>query len=86
MDLSKLGNGEYSYSPESIGTYRVLNNIDKSKRPIKGCCLVYKLDGEGDNRYITVTDQQVREIPEASLQDADYINMLASNIYHFRYG
>ena len=80
MSLNNLGNAEYSYSPESIGTYRVVNNADRAKRAIKGCCLVYQLDGEAFYRCLRVSDQKVRNIPENFLQDADYINNLVRKI------
>ena len=80
MDLNNLGAGEFSYSPESVGIYRVMHNFDRAEKAIKGCYLVYELDGENFLRYKSLPDDQVRNVPPLSMIDADHINNLGAEI------
>jgi len=79
MDLNKLSNTEFTYSPNNIGIYRILNNIDKSKNSVKGCQLVYKLDDETFYRRLSIPDDEVRELSNEEIQDSDFINKLAES-------
>ena len=86
MKLDKLGDYEYRYYPNSVGIYRIINNASSAEKAMKGCILVYKYDGEGSLRYLSVEDEDVRQISDEHLQDADYINQLGTATHNLRYG
>ena len=80
MSLSKLSHNEHNCEIKSVGIYRVVNNIDKSKNSKNGCYFVYKYDKEHFLRYMNISDEKIREIPEEFLQNDNYINEVANKI------
>jgi hypothetical protein len=77
MKLSKHGNNEFSFLPESTGVYRVMNNIDRTKGAMKGCYLVYQLSEETFTRYLTISDENVTKLSDEEIQNPEFINDLA---------
>jgi hypothetical protein len=77
MPLTNLGNNEHSFSPSEIGIYRVMHNSDRSQKPIKGCYLVYQIDGEDYLRYLSISDDEVRKLTNDEIQSKETIISLA---------
>ena len=80
MPLSKLGHNEHTCEINSIGVYRVVNNIDKSKSSKSGCYLVYRSGNEDFLRYMSISDKKIKDIPKELLQDENQINNMANEI------
>jgi len=80
MKLDYLGNKEYSFTPKSEGIYRVLNNIDKSAKSIKGCQLVYMIAHEGYLRRTSkITAEEIKGFSDTQIVDVSFINKLAAS-------
>ena len=78
--LNTLGNNEFSYKPTEVGLYRVVNNVDRSQKAIKGCQLVYQIEGETFLRRLRVQDVEVSSLPSSTFSDGKLINDLAVEI------
>ncbi|MEJ2622946.1 MAG: hypothetical protein P8163_22770 [Candidatus Thiodiazotropha sp.] len=76
MVLSNLGNNEYEYRPGSVGIYRVMHNIDKSKKAIKGCQLVYEIEYEKFMRRLNISDKEVMGFSNGEIQNSEFVNEL----------
>lgn len=77
MELNKLGNNEFCFEPTSVGIFRVLHNIDRTKGAVKGCYLVYCLEEEKFLRYLFISDEDVKKLSNDEIQNSKFINDLA---------
>lgn len=76
MVLSNLGTNEYEYRPHSVGIYRIMHNVDKSAKAIKGCQLVYEIGNEGFMRRLSISDEEVRGFSNQEIRSPDFTNEL----------